>query len=95
MAGHYFVYILTNTRRGVLYVGLTNNLSRRIEQHRTKAVPGFTNTYGVTKLVHCEQYSSIDDARARERALKRWRRDWKIKLIETDNPRWLDLSDGL
>ncbi len=79
----------------MLYVGLTNNMSRRIEQHRAKAVPGFTNTYGVTKLVHCEQYSSIDDARTRERVLKRWRRDWKFKLIETDNPTWHDLSDRL
>ncbi len=95
MARCYFVYLLANTRRGVLYVGLTNNLSRRIEQHRAKAIRAFTSTYGVVRLVYVEEFSSIGDARAREAALKRWRREWKLKLIESTNPDWIDLSDHL
>jgi putative endonuclease len=88
----YFVYILANTRRGVLYVGVTNDLVRRMTQHRSKAVPGFTRTYGVVKLVYFEEYASIVEARAREHALKRWRRAWKFALIEGANPEWRDLS---
>ena len=88
----YFVYILANTRRGVLYIGMTNDWARRLEQHRAKAVPGFTNKYGVIRLVHVEEYSSLDDARSRERTLKRWRREWKFKLIEENNPDWRDLA---
>ncbi|HET7849552.1 MAG TPA: GIY-YIG nuclease family protein [Pseudolabrys sp.] len=95
MARRYFVYVLANTRRGVLYVGLTNNLSRRIEQHRAKAAPAFTSAYGVVKLVHAEEFSSVVEARAREAALKRWRRAWKFELIESVNPDWIDLSDQL
>jgi putative endonuclease len=95
MNRRYFVYILANTRRGVMYVGLTNNLARRIEQHRAKAVPAFTSSYGVSRLVYVESYSSLDEARARERILKRWRREWKFKLIEAENPSWHDLSDKL
>ncbi|HZT26699.1 MAG TPA: GIY-YIG nuclease family protein [Pseudolabrys sp.] len=93
--GRYFVYILANTRRGVMYVGVTSDLGRRIEQHRAKAVPAFTRTYGLAKLVYVETYASLDDARARERALKRWRREWKFKLIEAENPDWRDLSDTI
>jgi len=88
----YFVYILASKRNGTLYVGVTNNLSRRIEAHKAKAVSGFTKQYGVDRLVHVEGYSSILDARARERSLKRWRRAWKLELIEKDNPSWKDLS---
>jgi len=95
MSRRYFVYILTNTKRGVLYVGLTNNLVRRLEQHRAKAVPSFTSEHGLTRLVYLEEYSSINEARARERVLKRWRRDWKFKLIEELNPDWDDLSSRL
>jgi putative endonuclease len=95
MSRGYFVYILTNTKRGVLYVGLTNNVARRLEQHSAKAVDAFTRRYGIVRLVHLEQYASIDDARARERTLKRWRRDWKIKLIEERNRNWDDLSSQL
>jgi putative endonuclease len=91
----YFVYILANTRRGVLYVGVTNDLVRRMIQHRSKAVPGFTRTYGVIKLVYFEEYASINEARAREHSLKRWRRTWKFALIEGVNPDWRDLSSEL
>jgi putative endonuclease len=91
----YFVYILANTRRGVLHVGLTNDLVRRMVQHRSKAVPGFTRTYGVIRLVYFEEFSSIGDARAREYALKRWRRAWKFALIESVKPEWRDMSGEL
>jgi putative endonuclease len=89
------VYILTNRRRGVLYVGVTNDQSRRLLEHRQKLVPGFTKTYGVTQLVYFEEHASILEARARERALKRWRREWKFELVETLNLDWRDLTEDL
>ena len=91
----YFVYILSNRRRGVLYVGFTNNLLRRIGEHKGKIVPSFSKTYGLILLVYFEEYSSLQEARAREAVLKRWRRAWKFKLIEDLNPNWDDLSDRL
>jgi putative endonuclease len=91
----YFVYILTNRRYGVLYVGLTNDLSRRLAEHRLKGTPGFSKTYGLTQLVHVEEYASIQEARAREHALKRWRRGWKLKFIDESNPEWNDLVEKL
>ncbi|MGB7101487.1 MAG: GIY-YIG nuclease family protein [Xanthobacteraceae bacterium] len=95
MARRAFVYVLANRPMGVLYVGVTNDLARRIWEHKTKAVPGFTRTYGLVNLVYCEQHESILEARARERTVKRWRRAWKFKLIEQANPSWRDLSDEL
>jgi putative endonuclease len=95
MPRNYYVYILTNRPRGVLYVGVTNNVSRRISEHRAKIVPGFTSNHGVILLVHVEEYACILEARARERALKRWRRVWKFELIEKNNPDWRDLSGDL
>ena len=91
----YYVYILANCRRGVLYVGVTNDLVRRMTEHKAKLVPGFTRTYGVIMLVYYEQYSSILEARAREQRLKRWRRAWKFDLIEGSNPEWRDLAEDL
>ncbi|MGE3146431.1 MAG: GIY-YIG nuclease family protein [Pseudorhodoplanes sp.] len=91
----YYVYILTNRRRGVLYVGVTNDIARRLAEHRAKLVPGFTNTFGLVHLVYVEEYASILEARARERSLKRWRRAWKFELIEKLNPDWRDLSDEI
>jgi putative endonuclease len=88
----FYVYILASRYRGTMYVGVTNDLSRRIGEHKARLILGFTKTYKIDKLVYSEGYGSILEARARERVLKRWRRDWKIKLIETENPRWLDLS---
>ena len=90
-----FVYILASGRHGTLYIGFTTDLARRIEQHRSGAVPGFTKTYGVTRLVYYEAFESIIEARARERTLKGWRRDWKTTLIESLNPDWSDLSATL
>ena len=91
----FYVYILSSRYRGTMYVGVTSDLSRRMSEHKLGAVPGFTKRYGVHRLVYCESYTSIMDARSRERSLKRWRRDWKFNLIEAENPRWLDLSSEL
>jgi putative endonuclease len=91
----FVVYILTNRPRGVLYVGVTNDLSRRLTEHRAKPVPGFTASHGLTRLVHVETYASILEARSREHSLKRWRRTWKFDLIEKDNPDWRDLADQI
>jgi putative endonuclease len=79
----------------VLYVGVTSDLARRIWEHKNKAAKGFTNTYGVTRLVYYEEYASILEARAREHLLKRWRRAWKFKLIESVNQSWRDLYEEL
>jgi len=95
MGRRFFVYILANRPLGVLYVGVTNDLARRIWEHKKKIVPGFTWKYGVVNLVYYEEYASILEARARERALKRWRRAWKFNLIEQTNPAWRDLHEEL
>lgn len=95
MSEPFFVYILANRPRGVLYVGVTGDLSRRLAEHRAKVVPGFSATYGVTMLVHAKPYASIIEARAREHSLKRWRRAWKLDLIEKQNPDWQDLSEQI
>ena len=91
----FFVYILASKRNGTLYVGVTNDLVRRMTEHKAKLVPGFTRQYGVTLLVYFEAFDSILEARAREHSLKRWRRAWKLKLIEQDNPNWRDLTAEL
>jgi putative endonuclease len=92
---HYFVYMLASKLQGTLYVGVTNDLRRRVTEHRDGMVPGFTKKYGVTKLVWFERHGDIRGAIAREKTLKRWRRDWKCNLIEEDNPRWADLYPSL
>jgi putative endonuclease len=91
----FFVYILANCPRGVLYVGVTGDLVGRITVHKAKLAPGFSKTYGVTLLVYYEEYDSIIEARARERAIKRWRREWKMALVEKANPDWRDLADDI
>jgi putative endonuclease len=91
----FFVYILASKKNGTLYIGVTNNLARRLTEHKAKLVPGFTRKYQVDQLVYFEAFSSILAARAREHALKRWRRAWKIALIEKLNPDWQDLTDRL
>jgi putative endonuclease len=95
MSGSYYVYILASRRNGTLYIGVTNDLVRRMGEHKGKLVPGFTRRYSVDKLVYFEEYASILEARARERTLKRWQRAWKLELIEKMNPQWRDLSDEL
>jgi putative endonuclease len=93
MTDRYFVY--ASQRNGTLYVGVTNDLVRRMFEHKGRLVPGFTRKYGVDKLMYVEEYSSILEARARERSLKRWQRAWKIALIEKTNPQWRDLTAEL
>lgn len=87
----YWVYILASRVGGALYIGVTNDLVRRVYEHRTDAAPGFTKKYGVHHLVHFEQFSDIENAIRREKRLKKWNRSWKIELIEKANPCWEDL----
>jgi len=89
---NFYVYILTNKKHGVLYTGLTNELERRVLEHKNKVVRGFTKRYNLTKLVYYEGHETYDEAFKRERRIKRWRRIWKIELIEKANPEWKDLS---
>jgi putative endonuclease len=91
MDKRFAVYFLANHRQGTLYVGVTSDLVGRIWQHKTKAVPGFTSRYGCDRLVCFEMIDSAETAMARERQLKGWRRDWKINLVEANNPNWEDL----
>ena len=92
MNGQYFVYILTNKNNTVLYTGVTNNLQRRMFEHKNKLVPGFTSKYNINKLVHFEITSDIDSAIKREKQIKGWLRIRKTELIESVNPGWNDLS---
>ena len=91
----YFVYILANKKNGTLYIGVTSDLKKRIYEHKEKMVDGFTKKYSVDKLVYYEQTDDIKEAILREKHLKKWRRDWKIQLIEEQNSKWEDLYDGL
>jgi putative endonuclease len=91
----YYVYLLASKKHGTLYLGVANNLVRRVYEHRTKAVPGFTARYGVEKLVWFEVHDTAEAAITREKELKKWRRDWKIRLIEENNPAWDDLYAGI
>jgi putative endonuclease len=88
-----WVYILTNKPNGVLYIGVTADLAPRITQHRNGTGSKFCRRYGLDRLVHVEEYPDIISAIAREKALKAWKRDWKIELIEKDNPAWDDLFE--
>ncbi len=87
----YWVYIFASDRNGTLYVGVTNDLYRRVMEHREELVPGFTKRYGVKRLVYFEEHGDVEAAIAREKSIKRWRRAWKLQLIEQANPRWRDL----
>lgn len=86
-----FIYILTNKNNSTLYIGVTNNLTRRIYEHKEKLTPGFSNDYQLSKLVYYEQFPSITQAIEREKALKDWHHDWKTRLITKENPSWKDL----
>ena len=87
----YYVYLLASDRNGTLYIGVKNDIVRRVFEHKSKAVPGFTKRYGVDKLVWFEVYDDPTSAITREKELKKWRREWKIRLIEEKNPQWIDL----
>ncbi|MGD9866794.1 MAG: GIY-YIG nuclease family protein [Hyphomicrobiales bacterium] len=91
----YYVYILSSGIGGTLYVGMTNDLMRRIWEHREKLADGFTKKYGVTRLVYYEPFDDAENAIRREKRLKRYNRSWKIALIEEQNPNWIDLYPSI
>jgi putative endonuclease len=92
---HYFVYILASKRNGTLYTGVTGALNQRVWEHREEIFEGFTKRYGVKLLVYYEVHEDPSEAIKREKQIKRWRRAWKLRLIEKDNPQWADLYDNL
>jgi len=90
----YYVYILANQKNGTLYIGITNNLERRVYEHKKGITPGFTKKYGLKILVHFDETDNMSVALTREKQLKKWNRKWKIRLIEETNPTWEDLAEG-
>ena len=88
----YYVYILASRIRGILYIGMTNDLQRRVYEHKTGVKKGFTQKYGVNRLVYFEEFKEVGQAIVRENNIKKWKRDWKITLIEEDIIRWFDLA---
>ena len=91
----YWVHILASDAGGTLYIGVTNDLIRRVYEHRTDAIDGFSRRYRVHRLVYFEQFDQIDFAIQREKRLKKWTRAWKVELIEKTNPHWVDLFPGI
>ena len=89
---HYYVYILTNKHHTVFYIGMTNDIHRRLREHRKKTPGSFTAKYQIWKLVHLEEYAEVRDAIHREKQLKNWHRQWKIDLILKSNPAMMDLA---
>jgi putative endonuclease len=94
-ARSYYVYILASKIGGTLYVGVTNDLIRRVAEHKLKIAQGFTKKYNVARLVYFEQFDDLENAIKREKRLKKWNRAWKIRLIEEHNPNWDDLYPGV
>ena len=95
MSNQYHIYMLSNKLNGVLYIGVTNNLIRRVWEHKNHLVKGFTQQYKLDKLVWYEETSDVLTAIAREKQLKNWKRQWKIDLIEKQNPKWQDLYSDI
>ncbi|NIM67249.1 MAG: GIY-YIG nuclease family protein [Armatimonadetes bacterium] len=95
MKNNFYVYILASKKRGTLYIGMTSNLIKRVYEHKSDLVDGFTKKYGVNRLVYYEIHGDAEAALSRERQMKKWNRAWKLKLIEEHNPEWNDLYDGL
>lgn len=91
----FYVYILASKQNGTLYIGVTSDLIKRVWEHKKKLMDGFTTRYDVSKLVYFEQTNDVDSAIRREKKLKAWKREWKLELIEKDNPGWEDLYDTL
>ncbi|MBI5191265.1 MAG: GIY-YIG nuclease family protein [Nitrospirae bacterium] len=91
----HYVYILCNKRNGTLYTGVTSDLIRRVFEHKNEFVDGFTREHGVDKLVWYEMHEDIRDAISREKLIKKWKREWKLELIDRFNPRWDDLYEKL
>jgi putative endonuclease len=92
---HFYVYILCSKRNGTLYIGVTSDLIKRIYEHRNDLVDGFTKKYGVHRLVWYETHDSAESAITREKQIKKWKRAWKLKLIEQNNPEWNDLYENI
>ena len=95
MDKQFYVYLLTNTRNGTLYVGVTSQLAKRIWEHKSGFVEGFTKEHGLGLLVWCEIHATAYEAITREKRIKAWKREWKLRLIETMNPYWPDLYDSI
>jgi putative endonuclease len=95
MDRQYYVYFFASRKQGTLYIGVTNDLVRRVYQHREKLIPGFTKKYGVDKLVYYEVFDDPYLAISLEKKLKKWQREWKIRTIEHENPNWEDLASRL
>jgi putative endonuclease len=92
---NYYVYILTNKKDGLFYTGVTNDLIRRVYEHKNNIIEGFTKKYNLHFLVYYETHNDINLALLREKRIKKWNRDWKIEIIEKNNPDWIDLYDEL
>lgn len=92
---HYYVYMLASQRNGTLYTGVTNDVMRRVWEHKNGYIKGFTHTHNVRRLVWFELHQDIREAIAREKRIKRWRRKWKLALIEGENPAWCDLYEDI
>ncbi len=95
MPNTYYVYILASKRNGTLYIGVTNDLARRLGEHRDGVVPGFTKRYGVTRLVYYEIFDDIHAAIHRETQMKKYKREWKLNFIQQNNEEWKDLAESL
>jgi len=91
----YYIYILASQKKGTLYIGMTNNLARRVQEHKQGLLDGFSKRYNIKQLVYFEGTKYILNAIIREKRLKKWKREWKIKLIEEQNPEWKDLSNEI
>ncbi len=92
---YYYVYIMASNKNGTLYIGITSNLKRRVFEHKESKIEGFTKKYKTKLLVYCDTCTDVYAAIRREKQLKKWNREWKINLIEKDNPGWMDLYERL
>ena len=91
----YWIYILSSKKNGTLYIGVTNNLARRVYEHKEKLLAGFSKRYNVNMLVYAEEFNNINEALHREKSIKKWNRKWKLRLIEEQNPDWNDLYENI
>ena len=92
---NYYVYILSSKRNGTLYTGVTSDIIKRIYEHKQNVVKGFTNKYNIHQLVWYEMYETAESAINREKQIKKWKRAWKLRLIEKENPEWIDLYESI
>jgi putative endonuclease len=92
---NYYVYMLSSKRNGTLYIGVTSNLVKRVYEHKNEVVEGFTKKYNIHELVWFEMHQTVESAINREKQIKKWNRAWKLKLIEKENPQWIDLYESI